>query len=884
MNYLIPALQANSQQDELGGKGRALASLSQAGLPVPDWVAVTPSALKAGLSTTQWQKLTQAKDAAAASEALAGFSATADFIHELNTYLTEQFPPATRFAVRSSAADEDGGKSSFAGQLESFLGVTRDAVLESIVAVWHSGYSQRVYSYRQENKLSAICHPPTVIIQLMVSAAASGVAFSADPVTGERHVVVISAVLGLAEPLVAGIYDADTYRVNRAAEIVASEIVAKPKKMVHSANGVAEQPVSETQILKPAITDEQICEVAALARVAADNFGCPQDIEWAIEEGRLYLLQSRPITSLGRILDPAARLVLWDNSNIAESYSGVTTPLTFSFAAHVYREVYRQFMLLMGVTEAKINSNQTVFASMLGLIQGRIYYNLLSWYRALALLPGFTTNRKFMEQMMGVKETLPDAMIADIVEANRKDRFSDWCALGKSLCGLIKNHWRLGSLIKLFYRRLDRALAKPQPPLEQLRAEELVDVYRGLEDSLLNRWDAPLVNDFFAMIYYGLARKLVQRWCGDSHGGLQNDLIACQGNIISAEPAQRMRAMAHAAAQDPALVEKLCSATLAEIRVAMRKHPLLENDYHAYLEKFGDRCLEELKLESPTLHDDPLPLLRSIGMLAGDKQKTSAVHVSYSKVALQRAEQKIDQSLAGKPGRRLLFRAVLKRARQRVRDRENLRFERTRVFGRVRRIFVELGKRFYAAGKLHAARDVFYLTTDEIINFVEGKAVTTRLQELVAMRKKEYADYRQQAAPADRFETRGAVYVANTFEGQGEQEPAVTIDGELSGTPCCPGVVTAKARVILNPREATIKSGEVLVAPRTDPGWIMLFPAAAALVVEFGSLLSHSAIVAREMGIPAVVSVSGATSLIHTGDLIRIDGSTGKIALLEKAR
>ena len=164
--------------------------------------------------------------------------------------------------------------------------------------------------------------------------------------------------------------------------------------------------------------------VATLARDASRHFGRPQDIEWAIDgsgttsrqrqsAGTLYLLQSRPITTLAHAADPDADLAIWDNSNIVESYSGVTTPLTFSFASEIYQGVYRQFCRLMGVPDRVVAEEDDTFRNMLGLIRGRLYYNLLNWYRVLALLPGFTVNRKFMEQMMGVRESLPESVKVD---------------------------------------------------------------------------------------------------------------------------------------------------------------------------------------------------------------------------------------------------------------------------------------------------------------------------------------------------------------------------------------------------------------------------------------------------------------------------------------
>src|SRR5206468_9355304 len=150
-----------------------------------------------------------------------------------------------------------------------------------------------------------------------------------------------------------------------------------------------------------------------------------------IEAGRLYLLQSRPITSLARTADPDGVINVWDNSNIAESYNGVTTPLTFSFARRAYEEVYRQFCRILRVPEAKIAASADVFRHMLGLIEGRVYYNLLNWYRLIALLPGFQSNRGFMEQMMGVKEAIPEHLVKDLIAPTWSERVQDRLSLGQ---------------------------------------------------------------------------------------------------------------------------------------------------------------------------------------------------------------------------------------------------------------------------------------------------------------------------------------------------------------------------------------------------------------------------------------------------------------------
>jgi pyruvate,water dikinase len=521
---------------------------------------------------------------------------------------------------------------------------------------------------------------------------------------------------------------------------------------------------------------------------------------------------------------------------------------------------------------------------MLGLVRGRVYYNLLNWYRLLALLPGFQMNRGFMEQMMGVKEGLPESIASSLNSATWQDRMRDGLHFAVCLGALVRRHFGLPRSIRRFYDRLDHALGTTRPDLEPRRPDELASDYRDLERQLLKRWDAPLVNDFFAMIFYGVLRKLVEKWCGDASGSLQNDLLCGEGGMISAEPAKRVRAMAEIARGHADLIPILSEGNLSEIRRAMDQVPDFRNNFESYLHKFGDRCTEELKLESATLHDDPLPLLRSVGLLAQQSSGAEAGSSPASSVEHDQrlaAETQAADRLHFHPLKKLVFGWVLRNARARVRDRENLRFERTRLFGRVRAIFVELGRKLHALDLLDQPRDIFYLEKEEILGFIDGTTSTTDLKGLVALRKAEFDRYRQMDPPADRFETRGIVYQGHAFQGTAD---AVLQEGDTrSGLGCCPGVVRGPVQVVHCPKNARLARGDILVAERTDPGWIMLFPAAAGLVVEHGSLLSHSAIVAREMGIPAVVSVGGVTRWLKTGDWVELDGSRGVVTRLKEA-
>jgi rifampicin phosphotransferase len=863
---------------ELGGKALALLRLEQAGLPVPPWFVISPSAFTASLTKKQ-------SDARASEQAerlnsnLLSLKPSDEIQREVNEALRDLCADGSRFAVRSSAVDEDGSQHSFAGQFDTFLFVDSHDISGKVAAVWRSGFSDRILEYRRQYRLSSSPQSaPAVLVQKMVNADVSGVAFSADPVSGRRALSVVSAVPGVGTALVGGEAAADVFKVDRAGVIVERVIARKNISHVFDPaadEGVSPITLSEADAVKPTLTDQQAIAIAHLARRAAQAFGRPQDIEWAIEDGQLFLLQSRPITTLADLADPEGALNLWDNSNITESYNGVTTPLTFSFARYVYEGVYRQFCVIMRVPQTKIAANERTFSRMLGLIRGRIYYNLLNWYRVLAMLPGFTLNRRFMEQMMGVRESLADEIASELQPAGTRDRIIDAVRSVRTIFGLLGNYFTLDRQIEQFYVRLNEALAPPNPQFEYMRLDELVAHYYKLERQLLSRWDAPLVNDFFAMIFHGAFRKLTARWCGDANGMLANDAIRGQGNIISLEPAARVREMAKVAAAHPELVAGLREAPVATALRIIRQYPEFSALYNAYLAKFGDRCLEELKLESETLHEDPLVLLRNVGEVARAAAITQTPQAETS--SDRQAEEKMRAALSGSPVRRWTLFWVMRQARKRVRNRENLRFERTRLFGTIRRLVLEAGRRLQSIGRLDDARDIFYIELGEILAFNDGTATTADLRSLAAVRKKEFAAYRDGPVPADRFETRGPVYHAQTYRSREPDAPIAAGGDERTGLGCCPGVVRGTARVVRDPKNARLTAGCILVADHTDPGWIMLFPSASGLLVERGSLLSHSAIVARELGIPAVIAIPGLLDWLQDGDEVELDGAAGAV-------
>ena len=814
----------HADANRFGNKGLRLAQLASAGFDVPDFFVVGPGDFPA-----------------------------AEIKIEITNAMRRLCPDGAPVAVRSSSLDEDGTENSFAGQLDSFLNVSGTDVVEKVVDVFRSACSERIRSYRQSQGIDGDVQNPAVIVQRMIDAEVSGVAFAADPVTGDRDIAVVAATRGLGENLVSGEVQGDTWRIGKRSRIIERDIVREDGAAV--------------------MQDRQVRQIARLVRKVSAFFEAPQDIEWAIDGGKIYLLQSRDITTLANNAINAA-YALWDNSNIVESYGGVTTPLTFSVARQAYEEAYRHFGRVLGVSERAIDGNRRTYEQMIGLIQGRVYYNLLNWYRLLMLTPGFRFNSRFMEQMMGVTDGLPETVIP-------KGEHGGRLAALRANVGLVRVAKRL--LVKLcthnrrvraFHRKIDQLLVPVE--LDTMSLDELIDYYDWLQTQVIPAWDTPLINDLYCMIFHGALRQLCARWLGTELAEIHNDLIGGEAGIISLEPVRRMRQLAKIAKADRQLKRALCEGTLNSMNYCIDRNIAFSQKYHAYIEQFGDRCLDELKLESQTLADDPLPMLRTVGQLA-DAGETATGGLEKLRAG---AEQSLDATLGTSSWRRRLFNFALRLARARIRDRENLRFERTRVYGRVRAVFMEIGNSLDKLDVLEKADDIFYLDVQEISALIRGTGASAKLKPLIRSRRAEFEGYATRSEPPRRFITCGLAQLESSIqviESDGSNENVNARKGQA----CSPGIVRGPVCVVTDPRTATIKSGDILVAERTDPGWVTIFPLVKGVIMERGSLLSHSAIVARELGLPAVVGVEDACRWLQDGDWVELNGASGHIRRLE---
>jgi rifampicin phosphotransferase len=835
---------------QYGGKADKLFVLKRLGFSVPHFVVIPKAHL----------------EAAGASEIAETAALTSDYFKKNGG--------ANRWAVRSSAPEEDGRQYSFAGQFESFLHVGQADLAEKIAAVRNSACSERVAAYRRAHGLTET-GTMAVIVQEMIEPEVAGVAFGAHPVSGDPLQKVVSAVFGLGEGLVDGLLDADTYTLHADGRI-APRIVRKEQCVAYDAqtgNGTCLQAVAPDLQEKSTLTDAQVLEIGQVLRRLEQHFGHPQDVEFAYSKGHLYLLQTRPLTTRTAT---TGTYRIWDNSNIVESYPGLTLPLTFSFIRKMYEAVYRGLLGLMGVTEREIDADAKFLADMIGLVEGRVYYNLLNWYKALALLPGYALNAEFMERMMGVKERFV------LEDRAPHSRFWERLRVLNLLRCMIGNLLSLPRMSRRFEADFEVVVQEyTRIDFQQKNAEELLELYRRYEETLLCKWKAPLVNDFFAMIYFGVLQKLAAKYQLNTTGNLHNDLLCGAGDIVSSEPVHLCLKLAVSIQNDPDMRRVFVDEN-PRVLAELYKRRVFSNDVLGqiddYLARWGSRCGGELKLETVTYRMRPalfLELIQSYvrqGVQAKDRRPDLELR--------GKAETAVRECLRGKPLQRLLFSHVLTMTRRLVSARENLRFARTRAYDVVRSIFCALGERFFESGLLAAPRDIFYLTQAEAFDCLQGTSVNGDLKKLVALRKQQYRDWETSAAPpAERFATRGLVYAGNDFRDNLNPTQASTDCRTLIGLGCCPGRVRGKVRVLRAAHEAGDLEGDILVAQSTDPGWVTLFPTASAILVEKGSLLSHSAIVAREMGIPCIVGITGLLQNLKTGDWVEMDGGTGEVRI-----
>lgn len=781
---------------------------------------------------------------------------------------------------------EDAASDPFAGMSDSFLYVPKEGLLLAVARCWASAFKPEAVRYRLLKGIDPTSVRVAVGVQRMVLGTRSFVAFTREPRDAARRHV-IAAAYGIGEGVVQEKADVDhffvdpgTYRVR--AETVVKRLMVGPPTV--RAGDPVVVPVPGRLADTPVLTDEDAGRIAVLAEGVEDVFGCPQDIEGAITpDGTLHLVQARPMVAdrTDRLpADDAGPRVYWGNHNLTESYPGISGALTYSQARTFYQLIFTDFYRRMGVSAGDLRANAHRLSRMVGYLDGRIYYRLDDWQILHGQMPVFDLVRTGWEEAMGISG-----------EARLQRRWS-WFRMAASLPAIARHAVGHPRATRQLLRWWD-ALMEEVYGVDQRSPEELVALYRRVWAEVSERWGITLANAIYGLIVMRVGTALLRRWA-DAGPELLVGLLCGGPENRSLAAARAAIALAEKAGEVPelrdALLETDAKGRTDEEHLRAVWRDLAEGRYGAgiarsaeeYLRRYGDRALHDLKLDEPTPRQRPWMMAGMLRPFVRQGTTVAGSRADEARTALEARRQL--RASCPNPVRRAVLRAVLVMVRWCVRAREDTRFCRTQLFGISREVTWRLGGELAEAGLLDDPRDVVDLTVEEVLGAFDGTVPGSDLRGLVAVRRAERERQRHVPDLPVLLSTSAGLPLATalrTASPAGESRTAPDDSTTLRGLGSSGGRIRARAKIVLDPSVAPDSCRDrILIARETDPGWLFLMIAAAGLVVERGTLLSHTAITGRLLGVPTAVSVAGATSRIPDGAWIELDGSLGTVTVL----
>ncbi|WP_394848774.1 hypothetical protein LZC95_15120 [Pendulispora brunnea] len=872
----------------VGNKFARLERMRRAGMRVPDLFCIPAAVFDAALALVRVSQPPLSADPGerqawclAMAKGLRELTIPADWAEPLLAAFDTRFGKGARVAVRACvvpdpvaerdghAAAEDSESDPFAGMSDSFLYVTRDQLLRRIAECWASAFTERAVQYRVWRGLDPTRARVAVGVQHMVEGTRSFVAFTRDPRNGDRCVV-IAAAHGIGEGVVQEKADVDHFFVSENG--VESELVIKRRMVGRPRDGGGGElsilPVPRELAEAPVLTEAEAGHVAVLSRQVESFFQGPQDIEGTITpDGVIHLVQSRPMVVAKR---GASKRLYWCNHNITESYPGISGALTYSQAQEFYRRAFGDLYGRMGVPQRTIDANKHRLEQMVAFLNGRIYYRLDAWQALHGQMPIFELVRPLWEEAMGI--------VGPAREEPRWSKARALAALPGAMARMLRHPYQVRAFLRWWDELMDGA-----GDLSGRTPEELIAFYRSVWAQVSVRWGVTLTNSVYLLLELLALRYLLGKWT-------KADRRLLVGLLIGGPPNRSLRAvrgaiaLAEQFAQEPRLKAAILDRSVASNRLwddlmTERYGASVKQALEEYLAKFGDRALHDLKLEEPTPRQQPWMLLETIRPYVEQKLTVAQVEADERRSAAQ-AREELAQLCPG-PVRRMVLRGVAAGARKFIRMREDTRFCRTQLYGLSREILWSLGDALAKAGRLDSRTDVHDLTISEVLGAFDGTLAGSDLRGLVALRRSEREKYANRAPSDVLLETEADVPLASALE-RASAVGTPAIGGALHGLGSSAGVVRARAKLVLEPNvTADACQGSILVARETDPGWLFLMMAAKGLVVERGTLLSHTAITGRLLGIPTIVAVPDATKRIPDGAMIEIDGGTGTVRVIE---
>ena len=782
----------------LGSKIENLLTLQGAGLPVPEFEAFAFDELICSKSELESAaEKCEGKSLKEKSEIMKSAVRNSKFtFRDINL-------EGNLFSVRSSSGVEDSAENSFAGQFDTYLNVERKNIEKRIVDCVCSLYNENVLEYMGKRGLDITELKMNVLVQRMVNSDISGIVFTANP-QGILNESVIVAGRGLGENVVSDRIDTTAYYYSLTDDIYYYD--------------------GKENLLD----DDKVREIINASKKICSVLGKYLDIEYAVGNGRLYILQARPITTVSD-----ENPLIFDNSNIVESFPGLSLPLTISFVDMVYFGVFRDAARRLLKNKKELEKQFYLLKNTVGSANGRVYYNLNNWYSIIKFLPFGKKIIPVWQELVGVKYKDFDKSANEI---NPLVKFSIYFNAIYELvhvpANMDKLSGRFNEIKEYVYRRFG----------EEMTAEEIMELFDKIRDRLLSCWGITLLNDAYAFIFTGLLKSRLKKKY-KNHEELANRFISGISNIESMKPVKEM------------------------IRIARSRDKMTPDEYNTekknYIDVYGDRALEELKLETETFRTAPDLFDKKVNEFAADIDRLLPLLEEQDEKGLDIRQDALTAFLS-------------KRCMRGIGNREIQRLNRSRIFGMVREAVIRLGRIYADKGYIETYRDIFYLDLDEIRSLTQKPA---DMKETVERRKKKYEMFALLPAYSR------LIFSGKAFDKNHKNINMTAITAgkdELQGIPCSNGIVEGEAYVVTDVQKADNCSDKILVTKMTDPGWVFLLAQAKGVISEKGSLLSHTAIISRELGIPAVVGIDNLMSTVKTGDKIRLDGASGIVKIIRK--
>ncbi|MBE3076062.1 MAG: pyruvate, phosphate dikinase [Actinobacteria bacterium] len=845
--YTFPLAEPQATVGTVGGKGASLARLSVAGLPVPDGFCVTTAAYRRFVEEhgLQDEILAIVSDGDPGQPASLGKASRR--IGELfeGCAIPEGVAASIReayagldggdlvVAVRSSATAEDLPGMSFAGQQDTYLNMRGEAVvLDAVKRCWASLWTARAIDYRARNGIAPEEVSLAVVVQELVPAEAAGVMFTANPLTGARGEAVINAAWGLGESIVGGHVTPDTVIVDKASgTIIEQRIQEKEAMTVCVPWGTREQPVPSDQRHRAVLSAGQVAELVRLGVRIQNLYGRPMDVEWALHDGHIFIVQARPITTLddedpmaGQWNDSLTGDYLWTITNYGEAMPDVMTPCTWSLAQITLAEA----MPTVGPIRPYGN------------IGGRLYGNLSAMASLMATVGiGPRRSARMIEDILG---RLPEDVDIPIVALSRLPVLRGTM---RGVIGSRANHRRLPAFLQSAPNRCEALRGRAQAASSP---QELAALWEGAV--------APFAREAFQMVEAAsrqngnallFIRKKLHRLVGQQDGDTLLTGASGQGGQL--------------ASLGPLL--GLTQLSKGEI------------DRATFAQTFGHRGPHELEVSMPRPAEDPDWMDKQLAGLTQANEDAGAL-LARQGAAREAVWHRLHET---HPRKKARIRRLVDRWAAIAHEREASRSEAVRAYVVLRSFVVRAGA---LTGQ---GDDVFFLSIEEILALLAGDPTPLSI---VSSRRATYQRYRALPpypglirGPFDPLawaadpHRRSDMFDAST-DSQAPSSAAIT------GFPGSAGIAEGQVRVLMSAEEGNqLRPGEILVTTVTNVGWTPLFPRAAAVVTDVGAPLSHAAIVARELGIPAVVGCGNATMRLHTGDRVRVDGAAGTVEIVK---